>query len=200
MAAWLECCYGAQPLLHLGDRTMCSCSGVQQGDPLGPFTFSLALHPIIEKIRRKSQSLRSMCGIWTMGRCVGPPAISVLLLSSLRKRALPEGCTSTERNISCINLRTAPSIITPFLQIFPSPEVALFFLVHQLALLPFVRRSQWQECRRYRTFCPSFQTFRTPNWKLLSFTLTLLSPKSSSLFVPVHPTVFKRLFLLLITW
>ena len=51
MAAWLECCYGAQPLLHLEDHTILSCSGVQQGDPLGPLAFALALQPILERIK-----------------------------------------------------------------------------------------------------------------------------------------------------
>ena len=57
MAAWLECCYGSQPLLHLGERTILSCCGVQQGDPLGPLGFALALHPIIEKIKEEVPSL-----------------------------------------------------------------------------------------------------------------------------------------------
>ena len=39
MAAWLECCYGAQPLLHLESHTILSCCGVQQGDPLGSTCF-----------------------------------------------------------------------------------------------------------------------------------------------------------------
>ena len=30
MADWLECCYGAQSPLHLGDHTLLSCCGVQQ--------------------------------------------------------------------------------------------------------------------------------------------------------------------------
>ena len=58
MAAWLECCYGSQPLLHLGDRTIRSCSGVQQGDPLGPLGFALTLHPFIEKIREVVPDLK----------------------------------------------------------------------------------------------------------------------------------------------
>ena len=48
MAAWLECCYGARSSLHLGDNTLLSCCGVQQGDPLSPLGFALALHPIVE--------------------------------------------------------------------------------------------------------------------------------------------------------
>ena len=58
MAAWPECYYGAQPLLHLGDRTIRSRSGVQQGDPLGPLGSALALHPIIEKIREEVPDLK----------------------------------------------------------------------------------------------------------------------------------------------
>ena len=46
MASWLECCYGSQPPLHLGNRTIPSCCGVQQGDPLGPLGFALALYPL----------------------------------------------------------------------------------------------------------------------------------------------------------
>ena len=57
MAAWLECCYGAQPLLHLGEHTILSKCGVQQGDPLGPLAFALALHPIVERINREVPGL-----------------------------------------------------------------------------------------------------------------------------------------------
>ena len=51
IAAWMECCYSSRPILHLADRSILSCYGVQQGDPLGPLGFALALHPIVEKIK-----------------------------------------------------------------------------------------------------------------------------------------------------
>ena len=57
MTAWLECCYGAKPLLHFGNHIILSCCGVQQGDPLGPLAFSLALHPIVERIKREVPGL-----------------------------------------------------------------------------------------------------------------------------------------------
>ena len=57
VAAWLESCYGAQPILRLGERIILSCCGVQQGDPLGPLGFSLALHPIVEKIQEQVPGL-----------------------------------------------------------------------------------------------------------------------------------------------
>ncbi len=35
----------------IGEHTIHSCCGVQQGDPLGPLGFTLTLHPIIERIQ-----------------------------------------------------------------------------------------------------------------------------------------------------
>ena len=54
---WMECCYGSQPLLHIGSHIIHSCCGVQQGDPLGPLGFALALHPVIERIKREVPGL-----------------------------------------------------------------------------------------------------------------------------------------------
>lgn len=39
-------------LLQFGDHTILSSSRVQQGDPLGPLGFVLALHPIVARIQR----------------------------------------------------------------------------------------------------------------------------------------------------
>ena len=51
MAAWIEFSYGSQPILLFGDFQLLSCTGVQQGDPLGPLCFALTLHPLIERIQ-----------------------------------------------------------------------------------------------------------------------------------------------------
>ena len=56
-AAWMEYWYGAQPLLHLGDHTMSSCCGV-----LGPLGFALAVHPIVERI--KKEVLVLLINVW----------------------------------------------------------------------------------------------------------------------------------------
>ena len=45
---WIEACYSSQPNLLLGIHSLLSCSGVQQGDPLGPLGFALTLQPIIQ--------------------------------------------------------------------------------------------------------------------------------------------------------
>jgi hypothetical protein len=44
--AWVHWCYGDSSLLFYNDKSVRSCVGVQQGDPLGPFLFSLVLHRI----------------------------------------------------------------------------------------------------------------------------------------------------------
>lgn len=71
LSAWLECCYGARPLLLLGDHSISSCCGVQQGDPLGRLGFSVTLQPIIERIQSEVPTLllnnwylddRTLCG------------------------------------------------------------------------------------------------------------------------------------------
>ena len=57
MAAWIESCYMAQPFLRLGEHTILSSCGVQQGDSLGPLGFALTLQPIIEKIKEEVPNL-----------------------------------------------------------------------------------------------------------------------------------------------
>ena len=62
MAAWMECCYGSQPILHLGEHILLSCCGVQRGDPFGPLGFALVLHPVVEKIAEEVPDL--MMNVW----------------------------------------------------------------------------------------------------------------------------------------
>ena len=62
MSAWLECYYGIQPILHFSDDIIHSCCGVQQGDPLGPLGFFLALQPILEQINLDVSGL--LINVW----------------------------------------------------------------------------------------------------------------------------------------
>lgn len=52
LSAWAEWCYAAPSKLFFGTHTISSESGVQQGDPLGPLLFSLALQPVLEQLRQ----------------------------------------------------------------------------------------------------------------------------------------------------
>ena len=57
MSSWVEYCYSDQPYLWFDRHEILSCNGVQQGDPLGPFLFSLVLHKLIKIIEEKFPNL-----------------------------------------------------------------------------------------------------------------------------------------------
>ena len=73
ISAWMENCYGAQPILCLGEDTILSCCGVQQGDPLGPQGFALTLQPIAQRIKAEVPGLR--INVWYLddGTLCGSP-------------------------------------------------------------------------------------------------------------------------------
>ena len=73
LSAWIEGCYSCQPILRLGQDTIRSCCGVQQGDPLGPLAFALALHPIIEHIQEHVPNMRLNSWYLDDGTLVGSP-------------------------------------------------------------------------------------------------------------------------------
>lgn len=46
----MEFCYANTARLYYRDNALASAQGVQQGDPLGPLLFALALHPLVRNI------------------------------------------------------------------------------------------------------------------------------------------------------
>ena len=54
LAPWVDFTYGARTGLWLDGKRLDSCRGVQQGDPLGPLLFALALQLAIEKVKARS--------------------------------------------------------------------------------------------------------------------------------------------------
>ena len=56
-SSWLELCYCSSPFLHFGNHIILSKCGVQQGDPLGPLGFAMALHPLIQQIKEQVPGL-----------------------------------------------------------------------------------------------------------------------------------------------
>ena len=73
MAAWMESCYGVQPILHLGADSILSCSGVQQRDPLGPLGFTLTVQPIVERIKAEVPGLNINAWYLDDGTLCGTP-------------------------------------------------------------------------------------------------------------------------------
>eukprot|EP00158_Paraphelidium_tribonemae_P006934 Partr_v1_DN28040_c1_g2_i8_m57676 putative NA len=57
ISKWVEYCYEQEALLFADDHTLMSSCGVQQGDPLGPLLFAIALHPLITKIDEECPEL-----------------------------------------------------------------------------------------------------------------------------------------------
>ncbi|MEM7375696.1 MAG: reverse transcriptase domain-containing protein, partial [Bacteroidota bacterium] len=51
LSAWVHACYGSPTPLYCGTSGILSSSGVQQGDPLGPFLFTLVLDRLLARIR-----------------------------------------------------------------------------------------------------------------------------------------------------
>ena len=51
LSPWVNYCYHDQPFLWYQGHELRSASGVQQGDPLGPLLFCIALHPLILDIQ-----------------------------------------------------------------------------------------------------------------------------------------------------
>jgi hypothetical protein len=55
IAPWVEFCYARPARLYYEDSILWSCQGVQQGDPLGPLLFALALYPLIHAINQSCE-------------------------------------------------------------------------------------------------------------------------------------------------
>ena len=57
MAPWFNTCYGQHSPVIVDGHVILSQTGVQQGDPLGPAFFAMAIHPVIHQLLQKENLL-----------------------------------------------------------------------------------------------------------------------------------------------
>jgi hypothetical protein len=82
---WVTSCYTVAGRLRYNHTTILSTRGVQQGDPLGPFLFSLALDALVLDIRRHHPELL-MAWYLDDGVVTGPPADLADVLRLIEER------------------------------------------------------------------------------------------------------------------
>ena len=84
-------CYAEPSNLQFGERVLLSMCGVQQGDPLGPFLFCLAIHPILCKIKEACPNLVANSWYLDDGVVAGPEEEVVRALEIIEKEGPARG-------------------------------------------------------------------------------------------------------------
>nr|GEZ76955.1 putative reverse transcriptase domain-containing protein [Tanacetum cinerariifolium] len=99
ISRWVEFCYSSPARLYYGEHSLWSCQGVQQGDPLCPFLFSLVLHPLICKIR---DSFNLCLQEWYLdeGTIVGDTLVVGKVLELIKEMVRVVACTLTLTRLS----------------------------------------------------------------------------------------------------
>ena len=76
LSSWVECCYSTDS---------------QQGNPLGPLYFAIALQPIVERTKREVLNL--LCSAWYLddGTLCGTPQDLNVALRIMEEEGSPQG-------------------------------------------------------------------------------------------------------------
>ena len=120
---WVAWCYGSHPFLWHPMGQLTSQSGVQQGDPLGPFLFALVLHKVAGAIKDDTECNHLLYQAWYLddGILAGKKSSICRSLTLIQELGPPLGL---HINISKCELY-CPSDASPF-----PPELKVFQLPH----------------------------------------------------------------------
>ena len=91
MYRFVSTCYGTSSVLRFGERQLSSTCGVQQGDPLGPLLFCLAIRPVVEKIATHCPSLTLNGWYLDDGVVAGSEEEVIRALEIIQSDGLPRG-------------------------------------------------------------------------------------------------------------
>ena len=143
LSAWMESCYSCHSILRLGQDTIPSCCGVQQGDPLGPLGFALTLHPIVEHIREQVPGLALNSWYLDDGTLIGSPDQLAAALDIIEREGPTVGLNLNRSKsllfLSSFLRKTPPSLRYP--QISQSRARDSPYWAAPSALQPSVKRS-----------------------------------------------------------
>ncbi len=120
LSPWIEACYSSQPNPLLGSHSLLSCSGVQQGDPLGLLGFALTLQPIIDCIQSEVPDLALNAWYLDDGTLIGSPNDLLSALAIIEREGPGIGLHLNKAyNRSSIFLLRLMNLSTPFLRLSP---------------------------------------------------------------------------------
>jgi len=176
LSSWLERSYGGQLYLHLGDTCIHSCRGVQQGDPLGPLGFAVALQPIVERIKVEVPNLKIYGWYLDDGTLVDSPSDHLLSLIHHQTKRSPRGLMLNRTKSLLFSPSPTASLSNPLL-----PDIPLVNEGFSLLGCP-VGPSQFYctEWKRSRNALANSWTCRTLSLSTYCSATACLYPRSHS--------------------
>ena len=186
----MESCYGVQPFLHFGDDSILRCCGVQHGNPLGPLGFTLAIHPIIEKVCVQIPDL--LVNAWYLddGTLCGSADDLCATLAIIEQEPLVTVCILIGLNLCCMFLIMVLQFVIFCLQTSLLLARVLFFSAHQLAALTFAISISLKESGKSRKFLKSYPPLKMLKWQPPSFVHVSACPRFASAFIYTCPPQF----------
>jgi hypothetical protein len=88
---WVQWCYGSSSQLFHHGKSILSCVGVQQGDPLGPFLFCLVEHVLLKPMKQRWPRLRLNKWYADDGVIIGSTSEIISIIEYLRTQGAPLG-------------------------------------------------------------------------------------------------------------